>query len=155
MKIKFILLFAVLLFSSGLSIIREYLFLWINMLITNSNINTNNTPPPAFLSQLSTAELLWLKWGLTIFFAFVSYLLFRYIVNYFFRNKSYTTLVNYLYIAIAGVLFILYPLYLLIKNNLLYHLIHEILLLTQTPLLLIIVFPILYFHHKHNASKAF
>jgi ABC-type proline/glycine betaine transport system permease subunit len=153
-KGKIIALSLLLLLLILLAISREYTFVWINAAINNYHNTSNNSEIPAFLFQFKKQELYTLKWILSIFFGGLNILFSVLAIHIYFKSKIYTLLIFSLY-ALAGLtLAIGYPLSKLFNTkDSVYGLLHDILVLMQTPIIFILVFPLFLFHKKQNLTN--
>jgi hypothetical protein len=150
-KRKIIILAFLLLLLTILAIAREYTFVWINAAINNYYKTTNNSEIPTFFLQFEKHELYYLKWILSFLFGGLNILLSVAAVFIYFNSRNYAFFTLSIY-GIAGLLLATgYPLakFLNFKDSV-YDLLHDILLLLQTPILFILIFPILLFYKKQH-----
>ncbi|MFN4234708.1 MAG: hypothetical protein ACK4IK_07880 [Bacteroidia bacterium] len=133
------------------AIAREYIFVWINAAINNYYRTTNNSEIPTFFLQLEKQELYYLKWilsfvfgGLNIFVSVIS-------IFIFFNSKNYALFTLSIYGLIGFILVMGYVISKLFEfKELIYDLLHDLLLLLQTPILFILIFPLLLFYKKQQ-----
>lgn len=137
-----------------LAIAREYTFVWINAAINNAGTSSNNSEIPEYFLKFSKKELYQLKWILSLLFGFLNISLSVWAVYLYFKSKNFALFIFFIY-AFSG--FVLAAGYLLSKvlsvKEQVYGFLHDLLLLLQTPILFIVIFPILMFYKK-NSKRA-
>ncbi len=150
-KRKIIILSILLLLLTILAIAREYAFVWINAALNNSCRTTDNSDIPAFFLQFKTHELYTLKWGLSFLFGGLNIFLSVTAIFIYFNSRNYALFTLSIY-GIAGLILIVgYTVSKLLSvKESLYDLLHDLLLLLQTPILFILIFPILMFYKKQQ-----
>ncbi len=150
-KRKIIFFTFLLLLLTILAIAREYTFVWINATINNYYKTTNNSEIPAFFLQFEKQELYKLKWILSLLFGGLNIFISVTAVFIYFNSKNYALFTLSIY-GIAG--FLLVTGYLLAKflnfKEFVYDFLHDVLLLLQTPILFILIFPLLLFYKKNQ-----
>jgi hypothetical protein len=130
-----------------LSFLRENAFLVINGIINGKgSYKANTTPPEWLLTNFSIKELSYMKWPLTIVFCALFMFLTIFAVKHIFEDKRYVKLVKSIYttlFVIGGMLLILY--YTLGKEyeGIIYHYIHLLFKTLQSPLIMLIIIPLL------------
>ncbi len=150
-KRKIIILAFLLLLLSILAIAREYTFVWINAAINNYYRTTNNSEIPAFFLQFEKQELYNLKWILSFLFGGLNISLSVYTVLIYFNSKNYALFTLSIYCLAGIVLVVGYILSKLLSvKESVYDFLHDILLILQTPILFILIFPLLLFHKKQK-----
>lgn len=134
-----------------IAIAREYIFVWINAAINNNSVTTNNKEIPQVLFQFNKQQLYYLKWILSVLFGIVNIFMSILATYLYFKSRKYAIFISLLYGIIGVLLSIGYALSKILNiKDLLYNLLHDLLLLLQTPILFIIIFPILMFYKKQE-----
>jgi hypothetical protein len=153
-KGKIIVLTLLLLLLTFLAIAREYTFVWINAAINDYYKTSNNSEIPDFLLQFKKQELYTLKWILTFFFGGINILFSVLAIHIYFNSKIYALIIFSLYFLAGLILAIGYPLSIFFNTkDSVYGLLHDILVLMQTPIIFIIIFPLFLFHKKQNLTN--
>ena len=94
-----------------LGFLRGYLFdniNWVYLTLTNGRMNSARDEF-MFLVEWTPSEILTLKWGLTLVFSGLFFLITYFIIKIYFQNKSFNQTVIFLFVSlftIAGVLFV-------------------------------------------------
>ncbi len=145
-----------LLFIFFVGYIREAIFLIINSVYKNNEFpyNTAYITPPSFLYQWSETTLLFLKWGLTLFFSLTFTALTLWLIHSYFKNKKYNkfTILIYgtliLFAAIVSMVGILTN-----SFDSVYTLSRFIIGLVQSPLISLVLFVLFYFISNQYKTK--
>ncbi|MFN7013370.1 MAG: hypothetical protein ACK4ON_03765 [Bacteroidia bacterium] len=136
---------------SILAIAREYTFVWINAAINNFQKTSNNREIPTIFLQFEKQELYKLKWILSFLFGILNIVLSVASIFIYFNSRNYALFTLSIY-GIAGL--VLASGYILAKflnfKESVYDLLHDVLLLLQTPILFIVIFPLLLFYKKQQ-----
>lgn len=150
-KITFIILVILILLLTMLAIAREYTFVWINAAINNANTSSNNSEIPKFFLKFSKLELYQLKWLLSLFFGFFNVSLSILAVYLYFNSRNFALFLFFIYVFCGIVLAAGYLLSKILSvNEQTYSFLHDLLLLLQTPILFIVIFPIFMFYKKNT-----
>lgn len=150
-KRKIIILAFLLLLLTILAIAREYTFVWINAAINNYYRTTNNSEIPAFFLQFEKQELYNLKWILSVLYGGLNISLSAFAIFIYFNSKNYALFTLSIYGITGLILTIGYTLSKLLNlKESVYDFLHDILLIFQTPILFILIFPLLLFHKKQK-----
>lgn len=145
-----------LLFIFFVGYIREAIFLVINSVYREIPFPYNPAyiEPPEFLYQWSESTLLYLKWGLTLFFSLIFSALTLWLIHYYFKIKKYNkfTLLIYgtliLFAAIVSIVGILIN-----SFDSVYTLSRFIIGLVQSPLISLVLFVLFYFISNQYKTK--
>ncbi|MCB0401990.1 MAG: hypothetical protein KDD41_07890 [Flavobacteriales bacterium] len=141
--VAFILLFA---FTVGY--IRETIFVVINSVINDYAFpyNPSYLEPPAFLYDIETGNLIKIKWFLTFVFSLIFFGITLWLVNFYFRSKSYNRIILLTYsILFAASLIITLLGFLFNQYESFYGISRFIAGLLQYPLMTLILFTMFYF----------
>lgn len=133
--------------------IRETIFIIINTVINDYPFpyNASYVKPPTFLYSISTNHLITIKWLLTLFFSICFAGITLFLVNFYFKSKSFNklTIITYsglflisLIISLISIIFNLFESF--------YGVSRFIAGLLQYPLLTLIMFTMFYFIQKLN-----
>lgn len=145
-----ILVFSIFLLTL-IAIAREYIFVWINAAINNNIATSNNSEIPQALLKFNKQHLYYLKWILSVLFGVLNIFISILATYLYFNSRKYAIFISLLYGIIGVLLSIGYALSKILNfKDLLYNLLHDLLLLLQTPILFIIIFPILIFYKKQE-----
>lgn len=140
------------LFSLGY--IRETVFVVINSVLNNIGFpyNKSYVTPPAFLYEMSSSEILTLKWGLTLGFALLFLAATSFIIYRYFKTFGYVkiTIVLYTSIALLAGLSMLVG-YIINDYENTYPLARFLMGLLQYPLFSVVLFVL--FFYSHNSAK--
>lgn len=148
-KRKILILAFLLILLTILAIAREYTFVWINAAINNYYRTTNNTDIPSFFLQFEKQELYYLKWLFSFVYGGLNILISIAGILIYFNTRNLVLFMFIVYGLIGLILIVGYGLSKAFDlNEAVYDLLHDLLLLLQTPILFIIVFPILLFYNK-------
>ena len=142
-----------LLFIFFVGYVREAIFLVINSVYKDQGFPYNSAyiTPPDFLYQWNETTLLYLKWGLTLFFSLTFTGLTLWLIHYYYQNKKFNLFTLVIYgslilfastVSIVGVLI----------NNFdsVYTLSRFIVGLVQSPLISLVLFVLFYFNHLYK-----
>lgn len=138
-----------------LGFLREYVFIninWIYLTLTNGRMNAARDEF-MFLVDWSPAEIVILKWTLTLVFSLLFFLITLLTVKIYFANRTFNQIVLFLFAAlfsIAGLLFIIDEL--AGQNNVLYGPIRTIMGLVQSFIPLMILFVLFKFLPQINSE---
>ena len=134
-----------------MAIAREYTFVWINAAINNYYRTTNNTDIPTFFLQFEKQELYYFKWGLSFVFGGLNIFVSIAAIFIYFNSRNFALFTFLIYGVIGLILTAGYGLSKVfdLKESV-YDLLHDLLLLLQTPILFIVIFPILMFYKKQQ-----
>ena len=130
---------------------RELFFLVINSVIENSPYvyNVSYVKVPDLLYQLSNSFLINIKWGLTFLFSFTLMCLAIFCVKLFFNSKKNSKLIVIIYLSICFLAVLLYLIGLLFNVlPIIYPISRYLIGLPQSPLLVLLVFSIIYIREK-------
>lgn len=135
----------------SLGFIRDHIFVNINAMIYSQHYNDSSIVIPkyfSFMSNLTSNHLYLLKWGLTILFAILFFTLsFLFIRIYFFNSKKHNSVVIICYLGLFIISFLItivgyiFPVF----TKEAYTLSRYLMGMLQSPIILMILFPLLYF----------
>lgn len=131
-----------------LGYLRELVFLSINAVINKTPFPYTRAyiKPPAFLYELSSSDLSYLKWGLTFCFSLFFCGATLALVHFYFKSKSFNrlTIITYIVLFIASL--IAWVLGIIFNHIELFYTISRFLAgLLQYPLLTLVIFSLFYF----------
>lgn len=138
----------IVLFIFLLGYLREMTFLVINAVYhrTPPPYNTAYVTPPDFLYELSSANLLNLKWGLTLIFSILFGLSSLLLINYFFKNKRFNVIILVVYAVLISLSFLVSLIGIIINNfEAVYTLSRFIIGLVQSPIISMVLFVLFYY----------
>lgn len=142
-----------LLFIFLVGYIREAIFLVINSVYRETPFPYNPAyiKPPEFLYQWSETTLLYLKWGLTLFFSLTFTALSLWLIHSYFKNKKYNKFTLLIYGTLILFAAIISIVGILINNfDSIYTLSRFIIGLVQSPLISLVLFVLFYFNHFYK-----
>lgn len=145
-----------LLFIFLIGYLREAIFLVINAVYEKKEFPYNSAyiTPPDFLYQWSDTTLLYLKWGLTLFFSLIFTGLTLWLIHYYFKIKKYNQFTILIYgtlILFAAIISIIGIIINSFDN--VYTLSRFVIGLVQSPLVSLVLFTLFYFISSQHKTK--